>query len=135
MALFEWRPEYSVSVLRFDSEHKKLFELINELNDALSAGRGRAMVARVLQDLTVYVRRHFAAEEEAMRRAGYEGLEVHIAEHRALAEQVAKYYDEWAGNASASPVDLLFFLRNWLQKHILESDHKYSKPLNGAGVH
>ncbi len=135
MALFEWTPEYSVSVLRFDSEHKKLFELINELNDAMSAGRGRAMVARVLQDLTVYVRRHFAAEEEAMRRAGYEGLEAHIAEHRALAEQVAKYYDEWAGDASTSPVDLLFFLRNWLQKHILESDHKYSKPLNGAGVH
>jgi hemerythrin len=135
MALFEWRPEYSVSVLRFDSEHKKLFELINELNDAMSAGRGRAMVARVLQDLTVYVRRHFAAEEEAMRRAGYEGLEAHIAEHRALAEQVAKYYDEWATNESASPVDLLFFLRNWLQKHIMESDHKYSKKLNGAGIH
>jgi len=135
MALFEWTPEYSVSVLRFDSEHKKLFELINELNDAMSAGRGRAMVARVLQDLTVYVRRHFAAEEEAMRRAGYEGLEAHIAEHRALAEQVAKYYDEWAGDASTSPVDLLFFLRNWLQKHIMETDRKYSKPLNGAGIH
>lgn len=135
MALFEWTPEYSVSVLRFDSEHKKLFELINELHDAMSAGRGRAMVARVLQELDVYVRRHFAAEEAAMRRAGYKDLEAHIAEHRALTAQVAKYYDEWAGDASTSPVDLLFFLRDWLQKHILESDHKYSKPMNVAGIH
>ena len=135
MALFEWTPEYSVSVTRFDAEHKKLFELINELNDAMAAGRGRAMIARVLQELNVYVRRHFAAEEEAMRRAGYEGLEAHIAEHRALAEQVGKYYDAWASNASTSAVDLLFFLRDWLQKHILETDHKYGKAMNGAGIH
>ena len=135
MALFEWTPEYSVSVLRFDSEHKILIDLINELNDAMSAGRGRAMIARILQDLTMYVRRHFAAEEEAMRRAGYEGLQAHIAEHRALAEQVAKYYEAWAANASTSAVDLLFFLRDWLQKHILEADHKYSKKLNEAGIH
>ena len=135
MALFEWTPEYTVSVLRFDSEHKKLFALVNELNDAMSAGRGRAIVARVLKELTDYTRRHFAGEEEAMRRAGYEGLEAHIAEHRALSEQVAKYYAEWAANESTSPVDLLFFLRNWLQKHILETDRKYGKQLNGAGIH
>ena len=135
MALFEWTPEYSVSVLRFDSEHKKLFELINELNDAMSAGRGRAMVAKVLHELTDYTKHHFAGEEEAMRRAGYPGLSAHIAEHRALADQLAKYYDEWAKNESTSPIDLLFFLRHWLQKHIMETDHKYAKPLNGAGIH
>jgi hemerythrin len=135
MALFEWTPEYSVSVLRFDSEHKKLFALVNELHDAMSAGRGRAIVARVLKELTDYTRHHFAGEEEAMRRAGYSGLEAHIAEHRALSERVAKYYDEWAANASTSPVDLLFFLRDWLQKHILETDREYRKPLNSAGIH
>ena len=135
MALFEWTPEYSVSVLRFDSEHKKLFALVNELNAAMSAGRGRAMVAKVLHELTDYVKHHFAGEEEAMRRAGYPGLEAHIAEHRALSEQVAKYYDEWANNESTSAIDLLFLLRNWLQKHIMETDHKYAKSLNGAGIH
>ena len=135
MSLFEWMPQYSVSVLRFDSEHKKLFELINELHEAMSAGRGRAIVAHVLKELTDYTHRHFSAEEEAMRRAGYPGLEVHIAEHRALSAELGKYYDEWAANANTSPIDLLFFLRHWLQRHILETDRKYSKPLNGAGIH
>lgn len=135
MALFDWTPEYSVSVLRFDSEHKKLIALINELHEAMSAGRGRAMVAHVLKELTDYTRHHFAGEEEAMRRAGYPGLQAHIAEHRALSEQLAKYYDEWAADASTSPIDLLFFLRHWLQRHILETDRKYGKQLNGAGIH
>ena len=135
MALFDWTPEYSVSVLRFDSEHKKLFALVNELHEAMSAGRGRAMVAHVLKELTDYTHRHFAAEEEAMRRAGYPDLEAHIAEHRALTEQVAKYYDEWAADTSTSPVDLLFFLREWLQKHIMQTDRKYAKPLNAVGIH
>jgi hemerythrin-like metal-binding protein len=135
MALFEWTSDYSVSVMRFDSEHKKLIALINELNEAMSAGRGRAIVARVLKELTDYTQRHFAGEEEAMRRAGYPGLDAHIAEHRALSAQVAKYYDEWAANASTSTVDLLFFLRDWLQKHIMETDRNYAKALNGAGIH
>jgi len=38
---FEWTDAYSVSVLRFDTEHKKLFSLINELNDAMAEKRGR----------------------------------------------------------------------------------------------
>ena len=135
MPLFAWAPEFSVSVHRFDSEHKKLIGLINELNDAMAAGRGRTVVAHVLQELADYVRRHFAAEEEAMRRAGYPGLEAHIAEHRKLTEQVTRFYDEFSSNAGASPVDLLFFLRNWLQRHILETDRCYGPALNRAGIH
>lgn len=135
MPLFEWTPEFSVSVQRFDSEHKKLIGLINELNDAMAAGRGRTVLAHVLQELADYVRRHFAAEEEAMRRAGYKGLESHIAEHRKLTEQVTIFFEEFSSNAGTSPVDLLFFLRNWLQRHILETDRSYAAALNQAGIH
>jgi hemerythrin len=135
MSLFEWTPEFSVSVQRFDSEHKKLIALINELNDAMAAGRGRTLIAHTLQELSEYVRRHFAAEEAAMRRAGYPGIEAHIAEHRALSEQVAKYYDEFTSNTGTNAVDLLFFLRNWLQKHILKTDRSYGAALNQAGIH
>jgi hemerythrin len=135
MALFEWTPEYSVSVQRFDSEHKKLFGLVNELNQAMLEGRGRAVLSHVLQELTDYARRHFAGEEEAMRRANYAGYAEHAAEHRKLTEQVGKYYAEYEANASTSPVDLLFFLRNWLQNHILETDRKYGEPMNRAGIH
>jgi len=135
MALFEWKPEYSVSVLRFDNEHKKLFALINELNDAMVEKRGRAVVAHVLKELSDYVRWHFAAEEDAMRRAGYADLERHIAQHRELTKEVERYCSEFETDASTSPVDLLFFLGKWLQKHILFTDQQYTSAMNKAGIH
>jgi hemerythrin len=133
--LFEWTPEYSVSVVRFDNEHKKLFSLMNELNEAMQAGQGRMMVLHVLQELADYVRKHFEAEEEAMRAAGYSGLEDHIAEHKALSAAVTKYHAEYDAKSGSLAIDLLFFLRKWLQRHILVTDRKYSQTLNSMGIH
>lgn len=135
MALFEWTEEYSVSVQRLDGEHKKLFSIINELNDAMSDGRGRFVVVRVLQDLNEYARWHFRSEESAMRRAGYPGLEEHIAEHQTFITAVDGFYAEQGDNCTSVPIDVLYFLRDWLQKHILLSDRQYAESLNRAGIH
>ena len=135
MALFQWTDEYSVSVLRFDTEHKKLFSLINELNDAMSEGRGRFVVVRVLQELGEYARWHFRGEESAMRRAGYAGLEEHIAEHHEFTGKISEFYAEYGEGQSGIPIDVLFFLRDWLQKHILQTDRLYVECVNRAGIH
>jgi len=44
MSLIEWSPAYSVKVKKFDDQHKKLIELINQLHDAMKAGQGNAML-------------------------------------------------------------------------------------------
>jgi hemerythrin-like metal-binding protein len=134
MPLFEWKQEHSVSVTRFDNDHKKLFSLLNELNDAMSEKRGRFVVIGILQELANYTRRHFVAEETAMRRAGYEGLDQHIAEHQELMAKVEYYYAEYSANPNSIPIDVLYFMRDWLQKHILVSDRKYSAKVNQAGI-
>lgn len=135
MALFEWTDEYSVSVLRFDTEHKKLFSLINELNDAMSERRGRFVVVRILQELGEYARWHFHGEETAMQRAGYAGLEEHITEHRLFTNKIPEFYAECCPGQSAVSIDVLFFLRDWLQKHIMDTDKRYADSLNRAGIH
>lgn len=135
MALFEWTDEYSVSVSRFDTEHKKLFSLLNELHDAMSKGRGRFVVVHVLQQLDEYARWHFAGEESAMQRAGYPGLAAHIAEHRDFATKVADFYAESGEGQTGVPIDVLYFLRDWLQNHILHTDRQFAESLNRAGIY
>jgi hemerythrin-like metal-binding protein len=135
VALFEWTQEYSVSVLRFDSDHKKLFALINQLNDAMAEGRGRFTVVPVLRELADYARRHCAAEEDTTRRIGYAGLEEHTAEHRIFSAKVEEFYVEFTASRDAIPIDVLFFLRDWLQKHVLSTDRKYAEAMNRAGIH
>ena len=134
MALFEWTQDYSVSIQRFDSDHKKLISLANELNDAMAAKRGRFVTGHILRELDGYARRHFADEEEAMRQAGYAGLQEHLSEHREIEAKVAKFQEEYLAGSAVVSIYLLYFLRDWLQRHLLETDRKYAEPLRRAGI-
>jgi len=135
MALFEWKDEYSVSVTRFDGEHKKLFSLLNELNEAMTRGQGRLVISHVLQQLLAYTREHFAAEESAMRMATFSGLASHTAEHRLLTEKVEQFAADYSKGNTAITIDVLYFLRDWLQNHILSTDRKYREALQEMGIH
>lgn len=130
MALIEWKDEYSVSVRRFDGDHKKLFSLLNELNDAMAQGRGRFVIQGVLHQLMDYTRKHFADEETAMRGAGFNGLQAHIAEHRALTAKVEKFSADYSNGNVSITIDVLYFLRDWLDKHILSTDRRYKEALS-----
>ncbi len=133
MALIEWKDEYSVSVNRFDREHQKLFSLLNELNDAMGKGQGRFVVQGVLQQLMNYTRQHFASEEAAMRSVGFPGLASHIAEHRELTAKVEKFSAEYSKGDTSITIDVLYFLRDWLDHHILTTDRKYKEALSLLG--
>jgi hemerythrin-like metal-binding protein len=107
---------------------------LNELNDAMEQGRGRFVVQGVLQQLLEYTRQHFAAEEDAMRAVAFDGLESHIAEHRKLTAKVEMYAAEYSRGDTGISMDVLFFLRDWLQDHILCTDHKYKEALKRAEI-
>ncbi|MGA2814639.1 MAG: bacteriohemerythrin [Candidatus Acidiferrum sp.] len=134
MALFEWKQDYSVSVNEFDADHKSLFSLVNELNDAMAHGQGRLVIGNVLQRLLQYTRDHFAAEEAAMRAADFDGLAAHVAEHRELTEKVEAFAEEYSSGHTSVTIDVLYFLRDWLEHHVCLTDQKYSEPLNKRGT-
>jgi len=131
MALIEWKDDYSVSVKRFDGEHKKLFSFLNELNDAMAKGQGRFVIQNVLHQLLDYTRQHFAAEEVAMRSVAFAGLASHIAEHRELTAKVEKFSAEYSKGDTSITIDVLYFLRDWLDHHIISTDRKYKEALAG----
>jgi hemerythrin len=135
MALIQWKDNYSVSVKRFDREHKELIALLNELNEAMAQGQGRFVTQNVLYRLQEYTQQHFAAEETAMRVAAYDGFEAHLAEHREFAGKVVKFASDFRRGDTSVTIEVLYFLRDWLQHHILGVDRKYSEVLNRIGIH
>lgn len=134
MALFEWKDDYTVNVKRFDGEHKKLVSLLNELHDAMSQGQGRFVVQGVLQQLLDYTRQHFAAEESAMKSVAFDGLAAHAAEHRELTMKVEKFAADYNKGHTAITIDVLYFLRDWLENHILNTDRKYRDAMKQANI-
>jgi hemerythrin len=124
VALVQWKAQYSVNNPEIDAQHRRLFELINDLHASMSSG-ARGETVRVVEELVAYTRFHFRFEEELMERSGYEGVEAHKQVHRAMVGQVEKFRIEAGRTGASVSVQLMSFLKNWLSKHILETDMRY----------
>lgn len=134
MALLNWSNEYSVEVQTIDKEHQTLFSMLNELHDAMRVGKGSQVVPTILKRLVAYTREHFVNEESLMMRARYPDFITHKGEHEKLTNEVVKIMRDLEAGEAVLSVGLLDFLRDWLQRHILGCDKKYSTCLRTAGV-
>lgn len=119
--MLTWRPEYSVGVKALDMEHRKIIAMINDLEEARSFER-QAVGRDVINRIAVYVDRHFRAEEDAMRSAGYPRLEQHMQSHDAFTRKVLNL----RGRADLDVEELRTLLMNWLVEHIMKADQDYS---------
>ncbi len=132
MALMEREFGYSVEVESIDVQHQKMFEMVNELYNALRAGNVAQVVPAILKRLQACYREHFAYEERLMLQAKYPDYFRHKAEHVKLAEKaltLAKAFDEDKVMRSLS---LLNLLKEWTLRHILSFDKRYSAYLRAA---
>lgn len=132
---FQWKPAYSVKVVLLDNQHKKLFDLVNELHNAMSAGHGKDVAGDVLNRLIDYTVIHFKAEEALMEKHNYPGLQSHRSEHKALTDKVIAFKKEFEAGTSVVTPQLMMFLQQWLKNHIQGVDQRYSDFLNAQGVH
>jgi hemerythrin len=132
--MFEWNASYSVGVGSVDAQHQNLFAMCRELHGAMVAGQGKAALARILDRLVQYTVVHFAHEERLMRLHDYPDVAAHRAEHEALTKQVLKFQEDFTAGRASITVQLLQFLRNWLQHHIQASDQRLAPYLKERSV-
>jgi len=134
MALFVWNDNYSVNIKHIDEQHKKLINMLNELHDAMKTGKGKEATGKILSGLIDYVGTHFSAEEKLMQQYSYTEYASHKVEHDKLTQKALSLKKEFEQGAPVLTVELLNFLKEWLQTHILGTDKKYSQFLNSKGV-
>lgn len=132
--MFEWKDTYSTGIHSIDAQHRNLFTVAEDLYSAMSNGQGRAAVARTLDRLVQYTASHFAHEERLMRLHSFPDFEAHKAEHEKLTSQVRQFQADYRDGKVAMTVQLLHFLKEWLLKHIQESDQKYAPFLREKAV-
>ena len=131
---FEWTDAYRVNIAVLDRQHQKLFEIVNELDQALKNGNGESAVDAILQKLVEYALVHFASEESLMHKHRYPALFTHRTQHEMFRKKVAQFLEDHRAGKSGVPVLLLFFMQDWLRQHVLRTDKLYSAYLNGRGV-
>jgi hemerythrin len=134
VALLKWDASYSVNVNSCDSQHQQLFSMINKLHDAMKLGQGSKVAAEIVDDLENYAAGHFSVEEKFMAQTKYPLLDEHRAQHQDFVSKVAGFRKAVEADVAGSSIAVLGFLTDWLSKHILQVDKKYSSHLNANGV-
>jgi hemerythrin-like metal-binding protein len=125
MAFMDWQAAYSVGVLSIDEQHRGLLDIINRLHGVMKRGGAVVELQGVLGELVAYTRYHFSHEEQMMERCGYPELAEHKSKHSALVGQVEAFQRELVGGRATVSLQLMTFLKDWLSKHILETDMRY----------
>lgn len=121
--LAAWQDSYSVSNEAIDGDHRRLFELYNELVAAVNRGDADTLIQDVLSELLDYTDYHFDREEAIMRQSSYPEYAAHKAVHDSFVQQLHDVNNHMdAGGEMGAFV--LEFLGGWLTGHILGTDMK-----------
>jgi len=125
----KWEDSFSVGDETIDSQHKKLFLIINELYDALMDDEVESRpVKEIAADLEDYTHYHFEAEETLMAKIGYTDCDHHVKEHKSMIQWIASLKTRLKDPAEGIRIEILMYLRIWLMNHILKADMEL-KPL------
>ena len=127
MAAIEWTQNMSVGIQSIDADHQILVGMVNRLDDAIKAARGKDSVSGILDALLDYTTYHFGREEALMQACGYPDLDPHRHTHKVLRTQVTHIRNRYLANPETiHDREVLAFLKNWLTSHIMGRDKLYA---------
>lgn len=133
-------PEYNTGIAVLDEQHQQLFRLTNQAQTLL---KDQNMLYKfdelkeILDGIRSYTLSHFVEEETFMKNAAYDKLDEHLALHQKFLDNLTRI-DEEASRVSLGTQDsilreLLDYLTEWLQRHILMIDKGMVKEIEAAG--
>ncbi len=115
---FIWQDDYNIGNETIDRQHRYMFDLANEI---VNPNNDQQKTHHNVLALYHYVREHFKAEAELMKKYGYWDYEEHLKEHTRLSNRL----DEISSGiirGETSRDEVMGFMRNWLLDHILGRD-------------
>lgn len=121
----KWDQSLNTNIAVIDQQHRKLINLVNDLNDAMRAGKSKEVLKDVLTVLADYTRSHFSAEERLMAQRNYPDLVAHKSQHTEFIDKISDFQKRVDAGSSVVSIDMMNFLTNWILTHIKGTDFKY----------
>ncbi|MBI4808660.1 MAG: bacteriohemerythrin [Nitrosomonadales bacterium] len=123
MAYMEWAHDLECGIPIIDTQHKRIIDFINELDDACRTGNNEE-TDHVMEGLLNYTVTHFEFEEALQEKAGYPYLKAHRRIHEIFMKKVAEIRGRANQGENVAPL-LLNLLQGWLASHIKGEDRDY----------
>ncbi len=134
MAFLNWNDNLSIGIIQIDAQHKNLVNMLNQLYDAMSTGKGKEIITKIVKDMSGYALTHFGTEEKLMQQHGYPEFVQHKKEHESFIKKVQEFNNEIQKGNLLIVSNIASFLKEWLIKHIQGTDKKYGPFLKEKGV-
>ena len=135
MALLTWKDSYSVGVKELDAQHQKIFELINRLYSAIVDMKEKYIIESVVDELIKYADLHFSTEEKYFDLYDYPEKNRHKEKHKEYVDRVNYFRKEVAVKDGSMSREILDFLEDWWNLHVMSVDKGYSRFFNDHGLY
>ena len=120
----KWSDSYATGIARIDEQHKMIFRFAEDFREALDEGRGESVYGALLTSLALYIRTHFAYEEQCMEQFRCPVAAINKESHTRFASTVTTFEARFAADGF-NPGDartLVDTVDAWLSSHICKID-------------
>jgi hemerythrin len=129
----QWKGEYSLGHDVIDSEHKKLFEIANQIFAVKKPFTASDKIKNMIHELYNYMKYHFDHEEELMAEISFEKIDDHKQKHGEIITEMNKILRE-SKDFNILELKLTYMMQKWVLVHILEQDLMLKKAIDHANA-
>lgn len=116
-----WLPEYSVNHELVDGQHKKIFDMINELHAAISCQDKENVIKKVLDEMADYIEYHFDTEKSYLK--DMPDFPAHEKKHWEFTQKTLQFATDYYRQPRIEILhNIVSFLSYWLKDHITRTD-------------
>lgn len=129
-----WEPTFTVHIEEIDSQHRKLFDISNQIIDIYNTSEGDFNKCyKVIEDLFEYLSVHFHAEQMIFMKSRYPDFREHLREHDEFIDKVGEFIQSYKKKEENLSLNVVSFLTDWIYSHTTSSDLAYAKHLQKSG--
>jgi hemerythrin-like metal-binding protein len=116
--LVQWNESDSLGIPKIDQQHRELYQMLNELSEAMDSGRGKIAAAEIMPRLLPFISAHFSEEEAVLRERNAPTYRQCCARHHQQLSMIEFFLRHRRPTDLAAVIDLLYFLDCLLEGHI-----------------
>lgn len=121
----KWTKAYRLGIDQFDSQHRLLFAICNELLEIENPKEEAIEFKYLFDHLRDYVNTHFKEEEEFMEKIGFPELDDHCNQHLKIVGEI-NHILKTSQSLPQLRSELFRLFEEWIGDHIQVQDRKYA---------
>ena len=131
---YNWKEEYNTGVKFIDEQHMYFLNIVRDLQAYLEDGICIESASRIFFSLVHYAEHYLIQEEIYFKDYDFPGIQEHKDMHAAFIKRIIQFQNDYRQNVEHTCQDMMTYLGDWFDNHILDYDKKVIEYLREKGL-